>query len=250
MNTGLNGLNDYLRQGIHRVDGWCIPQLWQSLWPLRTAIGAGPVAEIGVFEGKFFIGLAKTFAANSFDSVAIDVFDMQQFNLDGAGVGKEEKLLENCVAHGVEKVILRKADSLTLRQKEATEITNQSGKVKFFSVDGCHEVLHTTRDIEFAMKVVADDGIISVDDYMNPNWPGVIESVAKMYLLREFQFVPLLFTCNKLLLCSVSYHRDYLRVTQDYIAANHKTTRMKRVKRFGFETLTVQPSLAHWEDLV
>lgn len=250
MNGDLNDLNNYLHTGIHTVNGWCIPQLWQSLWPLRKVIGAGPIAEIGVFEGKFFIGLSKTFARNDFDSVAIDVFDMQKFNLDGAGVGKKDKLLENCAAHGVEKVVLRKADSLTLRQDAANEIIAQSGKIKFFSVDGCHEVLHTTHDIEFAMKVISDDGIISVDDYTNANWPGVMEAVAKMYLLREFQFVPLLFTCNKLFLCSASYHRDYLQLTQDYIVQNHKTTRMKRVKRFGFETLSIGPILTSWEDLV
>ncbi|MGK8235126.1 hypothetical protein ACLGGT_13250 [Roseovarius sp. MS2] len=86
MHAARTDLNAYLQTGIHKVDGWCIPQLWQSIWPLRQAIGAGPIAEIGVFEGKFFIGLAKCFAENRHDSVAIDVFDLQQFNLDGAGV--------------------------------------------------------------------------------------------------------------------------------------------------------------------
>lgn len=250
MNAALSDLNAYLQTGIHKVEGWCIPQLWQSIWPLRQAIGAGPIAEIGVFEGKFFIGLAKCFAENRHDAVAIDVFDLQQFNLDGAGVGKRDKLLENCAAQGVDKVVLRRADSLTLRQSDAEDIVARSGKIKFFSVDGCHEVLHTTRDIEFAMSVTCDDGIIAVDDYTNPNWPGVSEAVAKMYLMREFQYVPLLVTCNKLLLCSASFHRDFLKVVQDYVSTNHKTTRMKRVKRFGYETLTVQPNLGTWEDLV
>ena len=45
-------INGYLSTGIDDVKGWCIPQLWQSIWPLAQRIGDGPVAEIGVFEGK------------------------------------------------------------------------------------------------------------------------------------------------------------------------------------------------------
>ncbi|MFK7889836.1 MAG: hypothetical protein AB8B63_03390, partial [Granulosicoccus sp.] len=74
--------------------------------------------------------------------------------------------------------------------------------------------------------------------------------VAKMYLLREFQFVPLVFTCNKLLLCSISYHQDFLQIVKEYIATNHQSTRIKKVKRFGFDTLSVMPNLSDLEDLV
>lgn len=250
MASNLSTVNSYLSEGIHTVDGWCIPQLWQSIWPLYKAIGDGPVTEIGVFEGKFFLGLAKTFASENFDSTAIDVFDMQQFNLDGAGIGKKHKVLNNGEIHKVSRINTIQMDSLCLRQTDADALIATSGKSKFFSVDGCHEVLHTTNDIEFGMKVIADDGIISVDDYLNPNWPGVIEAVAKMYLLREFNFVPLLFTCNKLLLCSASYHRDYLKIVHGYVSENHKSTRMKRVKRFGYDTLTLMPKMHIWEDLV
>ena len=42
-------VNAYLKEGILEVGGWCVPQLWQTLWPLYQEIGDGPVAEIGVF---------------------------------------------------------------------------------------------------------------------------------------------------------------------------------------------------------
>jgi hypothetical protein len=248
----LSDVNGYLSEGIHTVKGWCIPQLWQTLWPLYREIGDGPVAEIGLFEGKFFIGLCKTFGVNPTNrAAAIDVFDMQQFNLDGAGVGKLDVVKYNLVAHGVaeEAVEFVQADSLALTHRDADRLVAELGQFHFFSVDGCHEVVHTVNDIEFAMSVTANHGIIAVDDYTNPNWPGVQEAVARMYISRDFRFVPLAVTCNKLLLASYSYHSIYLRAIEGYLKKAYPTTRAKRVTRFGYETLTIQPNLQQFDPL-
>lgn len=248
----LSGLNKYLSQEIHKVNGWCVPQLWQTIWPLAQVIGEGPIAEIGVFEGKFFIGLCKTFGvSDTKKATAIDVFDMQQFNLDGAGVGKKEVLLQNAVKLGIaaNAVDCMEVDSLALRATEAVSFVKDRGRVAFFSVDGCHEVTHTVRDALFAMEVTENHGIIAIDDYSNPNWPGVQEAIARMYLLNDYSFVPLAVTCNKMLLCSYSYHKTYLGLIRSYIAKHHPDTRMKMVKRFGFDSLTVQPNVQVWSDL-
>lgn len=247
-------LNRYLTQEIHKVEGWCIPQLWQAIWPLYTLIGPGSIAEIGVYEGKFFIGLAKTFGVE-FEHAAIDVFDMQEFNLDKAGVGKKDVFLENASRLGVNKIECIRTDSLNLDFQNAVYLCDKYKKFKFFSIDGCHDVLHTTKDIEFAMQVTADEGIIAVDDYINPDWPEVQEAVTKMYHNNEYKFIPLLFICGKLLLCSAAYHEKYLKVVFDYIKENHPTTRIKKVKRFGFDTYTIHQKkttnfVLEWADLV
>lgn len=119
----------------------------------------------------------------------------------------------------------------------------RDGTFNFFSVDGCHEVVHTVNDIEFAMSVTANHGIIAVDDYTNPDWPGVQEAIAQMYVLRDFPFIPRAVTCNKLLLASYSYHAVYLKAIEEFIKSAHLDTRIKRVKRFEFDTLTVHPKL-------
>ena len=249
----LADVNAYLSTGIHTVNGWCGPHLWQTLWPLYREIGDGPVAEIGLFEGKFFIGLCKTFGVSGLNrAAAIDVFDMQQFNLDGAGVGKIDAVKRNLGAHSVatDAVEFVQADSLALTHRDADRLVSEIGQFHFFSVDGCHDVVHTVNDIEFAMSVTANHGIIAVDDYTNPDWPGVQEAVSKMYLMRDFKFVPLVVTCNKLLLCSLSYHKQRLTGIADYLSENFKTTRVKRVTRFGFPTLTIDPNHTVWNDLV
>jgi hypothetical protein len=249
----LADVNAYLSDGIHTVNGWCIPHLWQTLWPLYREIGDGPVAEIGLFEGKFFIGLCKTFGTNIQNRAAgIDVFDMQQFNLDGAGVGKLDVVKRNLITHGIaeDAVSFVQADSLALTHRDADRLLAEVGQFHFFSVDGCHEVVHTMKDIEFAMAVTANHGVIAVDDYTNPDWPGVQEAVSKMYLMRDFDFVPLAVTCNKLLLCSYSFHKQRLTEIEAYISSNFKSTRVKKVTRFGFPTLTIHPKHTVWCDLV
>jgi len=227
-----------------------VHSLWQSIWPLYKLIGNGPIAEIGVFEGKFFIGLAKTFGPAQNHS-AIDVFEMQEFNLDKAGVGKKDTFLNNAERHGIPKnnVHCWTRDSLTLRQQDADKLNEKFGGFNFFSIDGCHASLHTYTDMQFAMKVTKATGIISVDDYINPNWPGVMEAVAKTYLLSEAPFVPLVYTCNKLFLCSASYHDKYLAAVSEYIKTNFPETRVKECVRFGYKTLTVIPNNSKWTDL-
>jgi hypothetical protein len=85
--------------------------------------------------------------------------------------------------------------------------------------------------------------MIYIDDYYNASWPGVQEGVAKYYLSQAARFVPLLFTCNKLFLCNLSYHACYLEKVRSFLHANFPETAVKPVRRFGFDTLTVIPNM-------
>ena len=201
------------------------------------------MAEIGVYEGKFFIGLAKTFSNPDHKAVAIDVFDMQEFNLDKAGIGKVDVLLENNKKNNVniDSIEIKRADSLHLDRIDSSKFVSDFGKVKFFSVDGCHTVLHTTKDIEYAMAVTAPEGVIAVDDFLNPFWPGVVEAVTKMYLLNEYPFVPFLYVRNKLFLCSETKRETYMNAIYDYNKKHHPKDRLKFVTRYGYKTLSIKP---------
>lgn len=244
----LKGVAEYLEGGFKAVEGWCIPQLWQVIQPLREAViaegGMGPIAEIGVYHGKFFIGLVKTMDAPA-ANYAIDVFDLQQFNLDGAGKGNLEKFRENLKANGVEesRVQIFRTDSMWLNRGDIDRIRVNSGGFSMFSVDGCHMVEHTINDILFAQEVTLPQGIIFVDDYYNANWPGVQEGVAKLFQSHAPRFVPLVYTCNKLMLCNLSYHKEYLGILADFIRKHFPETKTKRVRRFGYDCINVLPSM-------
>ena len=241
-------LNNYLHNEFSNVNGWCIAQLWNCVEPIldyHREIGLEkPICEIGVYQGKFFIGLLKSIQSNQ-KSHAIDVFSMQQFNLDGAGVGSKEKVEQNLSRCGVHSSTysLNEVDSMTLSESRLREIGITPGQFSYFSIDGCHTPEHTINDIKLAIELTCPEGIIFVDDYHNPSWPGVQEGVAK-YLFHEYsKFVPLLFTCNKLFLCHISFHAIFLSKIHAHLKENYVNTVVKPVKRFGYDTLTVIPNL-------
>lgn len=235
-------LKKYLNE-ITTVEGWCIPQLWNCIEPIdmfqKENDIKGPVAEIGVYHGKFFIGLALTKNGEG-EHCAFDVFGMQRFNLDNAGRGNLRAFRQNLKKYNVSNYEAVTVDSLRMTDEM---IEKRKNTYTMFSVDGCHMPEHTINDFKLAMKMVKDEGVIFIDDYYNPSWPGVQEGIVKFYLTQSCNFVPFLYTCNKLFMCSLSYHRMYLDYVFGFLEEHYPTSRVKKVKRFGYDTLTVMPTL-------
>jgi len=102
-------LQAYLNTNFEKVEGWCIPHLFQTISlcsNVQQDLGLdAPVAEIGVYHGKFFIGLVL--GSNSASGHhAIEVFYMQEFNLDGAGKGLAEVGADRLSAIGYEDIAI------------------------------------------------------------------------------------------------------------------------------------------------
>ena len=250
MNTSLQTrdlahVDEYLRGPFAKVQGWCAPQLWNAIQPIhefQEALGCKlPVAEIGVFHGKFFIGLALT-KRGAKGHHAIDVFDLQQFNLDGAGKGSLDKLKSNMAAAGLDarEVCLRRADSMTLDDRDIDSIRLASGGgFSMFSVDGCHRVEHTINDFRIAMQLTCPEGVIFIDDYANADWPGVHEGVAKLFHIDSPRFVPVAYLCNKLVFCHISHHDALLEHMTAFLKINQPGVRTKVVQRFGYSAVNL-----------
>ncbi len=239
---------DYLSGPFTEIDGWCDPYLWQVLAPLHEAQEAlgvsGPVAEIGVHHGKLLIGLMKTKGSPS-GNLAIDAFDLQQFNIAGSGEGSIQMLQDNLARCGYRADALRlvRADSLTLGAADVPDLRADAPEgFTFVSVDGGHEVEYALSDIRLAMALAMPEGIILVDDFFAPDWPGVTEALARLYLHDRPQFVPLLAGYNKLLLCHRSHRQGFSRTLVQYIK-DHLNTRVhaKVVTLFGYRLINVEP---------
>lgn len=241
-------LKNYLDNQFANVGGWCSAHLFGCIAGFRDYQRVqgitGPAAEIGVFHGKFFIGLALMNPSTA-PHYAIDVFDLQQFNLDGAGEGNLQKFRANCAAAGLNdaQYVAMRADSMVISRADIDKIKAATAPFSMFSVDGCHMVEHTINDIRLASELVDPGGIIFVDDYYNPHWPGVQEGVAKMYHCDAPRFVPVLYAANKLVLCHISRHAEYLKHVTQFLKANYPHWATKPVKRFGYDTLTVVPHM-------
>lgn len=235
-------LSTYLKAGFADVQGWCSAGLCRvaSICAEIQAMHGieGGVGEIGVHHGKFLIALALLKPDQP--SVAIDVFDMQALNVDGSGKGNKEIFLENFRRHaGERKVYTVTGDSMQLTPDRIHAITGPVDPMSMFSVDGCHTAEHTLNDLLIAEQMTGSGSIIFIDDYYNPNWPGVQEGIAKYFFTHPVRYVPLCFAFSKLLLVDIAYHERYLKRLEPRLKAidNWAT---KRVRRFGWDNLTVR----------
>ena len=239
-------LNNYLTNQIQNVEGWCFPHLWQLIQPIdqwqRSINLQKPIAEIGVYHGKFFIGLALTKNSHG-KHHAFDVFDMQEFNLDGAGNGNLSIFKSNLAKFklGGDATQIVRSDSMAISQAELIKYKEESKGFSMFSIDGCHLPEHTINDFKIAIELTCTEGIIFIDDYTNVDWPGVAEGIAKFYFNEYPKFVPLAVICNKLIVCHISYHAILIKIITEFISKNHPTTRIKNVIRFGYSCINIHP---------
>lgn len=237
-------LRAYLEGPFNDIHGWCQPQLFQSIQPLdevqRKNDIEGPIGEIGVLMGKFFIALMKI--KETRPNYAMDLFSLQRFNVDCGGKANLAKFRANVEMAGesLDDIRILERDSMAITRRDIDEILEATGGgFAMFSVDGAHTAEHTMNDVRTAMALTRPGGIIFVDDYYNANWPGVQEGVCKLYFNDNPVFAPLLESCNKLILCHLSYHSEYLDYVANFVTRNFADSRVKPVKRFGVDNLTI-----------
>jgi hypothetical protein len=243
LSTGIPSMAEDLRaywhDGLEKIHGWVDPKLLDYLLLIdeiqRGLVVTGNIAEIGVFEGRFLLALAHLAAPHE-KCVAIDVFEDQQFNIDGSSPGIPVNFDSNWTNFAPSHATLVKirADSLTLTLFERVDIGRQHGPFRLFSVDGGHTVDHVMNDVAFAQDTLAPGGVIMVDDYFNAHWPGVNEGLQNFVASGKSKVKPFLFVGNKLFMCSVSFHKHYLRVFTDRLAS---VPRHKVVRMLGWDTL-------------
>ena len=170
----------------------------------------GDVAEIGVHHGKFFILLADLRRQGE-RAFAVDVFDDQHLNPDRSGRGDQARLMENLHRYAEEAgVEVIKKDSTLLTR--ADFYPRRSGSVRLFSIDGSHTAAHTLSDLTIASQLLSEDGLICLDDFYNPDWPGVQEGFYRFLTTAPTDIAPFAYGNHKLYLCKREFQKRYLRV--------------------------------------
>lgn len=179
----------YVSRGLRRVGGWLKPEAAALISALSDAqAGRGAVGEIGVHHGKLFL-LLELCRKDGEAAVAIDLFDMQDENVDGSGRGNRSRFEQNLRAHA------RRPADVTVLAANSTALDSDTllragdGSYRLFSVDGGHTAEITVNDLELAGEILAPGGVLIVDDYFNVEWPGVSEGVNR-YLMNQPRLVP------------------------------------------------------------
>lgn len=237
------GLLAYLRTGFSEVQGWCEAETLSLLADLShiqddTGVTGGS-AEIGVYHGKLLIALHLLRSPGT-RTLAIDLFEHQELNLDRSGAGDASELRRNLEANcpDPDAVVTMARNSLDLADDDVLAILQQFGRFRWFSVDGGHTVDHVVNDLRLAERLTAPGGIIAVDDYYNQDWPGVHEGVARRYILDNPRVVPFVGGFNKLYLTTLGHYNRYFKAMRDRMQTpGHKA---KVVRMFGHDVLSVR----------
>ncbi|MGX9790288.1 class I SAM-dependent methyltransferase [Mycobacterium sp. MMS18-G62] len=200
----------YRAIGQRLVTGFLEPEILMTLEVLNSAQRAkqisGAVAEIGVHHGKLFIGL-RLLQRPGEKSVAIDIFDDQELNIDGSGHGSLEKFVNNVKLWStMDDVVLHQGDSTKLEPAKLRELAG--GDIRFFSVDGGHTAEIVYSDMNLAEATLADGGIVIADDVFNQQWPGVATGTLR-YMEDGGGLAPFLIGFNKVFFAQPDYCAFY-----------------------------------------
>ena len=172
--SGIAAVDRYLEGGYASVVGMSsrlAAAITCGLLRIQTEFGvSGPVAEIGTFEGRFFIAMAHALAPGE-KALGIDLFDWPNPEV-------LDRFHANCARHGVaeDKRIIWKADSRSL-EAEALLQKVDGQKVRLFHIDGEHSRHALTRDLALATAVLAPGGLIVLDDMLHPGYPTLMVAV-------------------------------------------------------------------------
>ncbi|MBV8538836.1 MAG: class I SAM-dependent methyltransferase [Alphaproteobacteria bacterium] len=212
----------YLAAGHRSVDGWLTPlsaRVLSFLLAEQARLGVrGAVGEIGVHHGKLFL-IAYLATRSDERAFAIDVFDMQEFNVDQSGKGDRERFLANVRRHAgsTDGLVVITADSLKLSPQR---ILDEAGRARFVSVDGGHTEECAFNDLRLAEACLAEGGIILLDDYFNHHWPDVSVGAARHFLSADARTKPFLVTPNKVFAAEPRYHGAYQTAVRERFRPN------------------------------
>lgn len=221
----------YAQRGFHRVHGWLTTQAVSLIVQIAKAQDLngirGPVCEIGVHHGKLFTLLHLL--EREYVAGGIDLFEAQAANLDGSGYGDRDRLLTNVGEHGGDLSRIRLL--ATNSQQIATQdiVTLCEGRPRLFSVDGGHTAECTYNDLNLAAESTAERGVVILDDYFNPAWPGVAEGTSQFLHDHPGALLLVAVGGNKIIFAK-SDSRSYANVCRE-LAATLKPTLRERIAR-------------------
>lgn len=163
----------------------------------------GSVGELGVHHGRFTSCIFIT-ASRGEKLVVADVFEQQEKNVDGSGLGNRKAFMKSLEVYG-----LNENDLHTVHVGSTTELTpfwnkdKQFEQFRFVSIDAGHSTTLTKHDMYISACNLLRGGVIALDDLFHWHWTGVTEGIFQYFNeMREFplQLIPFLLCDNKMFL--------------------------------------------------
>jgi methyltransferase family protein len=179
-------------QGFFSFDAALMFMAYNQL--VRAEGVSGDALEIGVHHGLSAIAVASLVETGR-RFVAVDLFEMQQRNQSRSGAGHREVFLQNMQTFfddlGFVEIV---AESSSELKPEAL-----GAQFSFCHIDGGHSPEETYQDLDLCASILLPGGLIALDDYFNPAFPGVSEGAVKFKLDHGDSLKPIAIGFNKVL---------------------------------------------------
>jgi hypothetical protein len=192
-------------EAFHTIHGWFTfdaALLFMAYNQFLAKQGvAGDVLEIGVHNGLSAIAVA-TLRGPSGKMYAVDLFeDLQAQNLSHSGVGSNRALFERNM-----RQFHPDLDFLHIVTGPSSDLSASElgSSFSFCHVDGGHSPAETLHDLRLCHEILLPGGLVALDDYFNPHFPGVCEGAIEFMRNHPGALRPLVAGYNKVL-----FQKDY-----------------------------------------
>lgn len=179
-------------QGFFTFDAALLFMAYNQL--IRADGISGEALEIGVHHGLSAIAVGSLVQPGR-RFVAVDLFEMQDSNRSRSGAGNRQLFLNNMQTFfedpGFIEVIARSSSEL---KPEAL-----GSQFSFCHIDGGHSPEETYHDLQLCSSILLPGGLLALDDYFNPSFPGVSEGAVRFKLDHGDRLKPIAIGFNKVL---------------------------------------------------
>ncbi|HEY7387633.1 MAG TPA: class I SAM-dependent methyltransferase [Bryobacteraceae bacterium] len=200
-------LHSYL-EAFKTIEGWFsydAALLFMAYNELLSQCGvAGDVLEIGVHHGLSAIAVASLCGdGNCF--YAVDLFErMQGRNVSNSGSGHRGAFERNLKRFYPDTSFLHVISG----PSTALNAGKLGTRFSFCHIDGGHSREETYHDIKLCHSILMSGGILALDDYFNPQFPGVSEGAVQFLLGHPDALQPLAIGYQKVLFQKLPAPRD------------------------------------------
>ena len=195
-------LNGFLKDE-NDLEGWFFPPDMLSLAIFNEMHSKnkikGNIIEIGVYKGKSFSFLSHLIKENEtlfgYDTFPEDYYESTKLALENYGA--------------IVKFELIKADTSELNDDDIK--AKIDGKViRILHIDAGHEYHEVLHSLLSFSPYVLNSGIIVMDDYQDPEFPGIEAAVLDFCEIdRPRRFIPFFSGANKIYLCPTYMANQY-----------------------------------------
>jgi hypothetical protein len=205
---------EFLERVVHEIPGWLEDYTAiRSMDLLRYQEESGlsdAILEIGVFAGRYFSILLRSAMKQRSTIVGLDTFQYMERN-------RVQDHLRAVDASSYDKLKFLTGASTNWQASELRSVLG--GSARFISIDGSHEKSDVFWDLRLAEEIVSREGILAVDDFLNPITLGVNQAV-NFFFQQPRNLVPWAYVANKLFFSRATWatrYKDHLEliVTED-----------------------------------